>query len=89
MIVELPSQLLSRIEAATYLGIQPATLAAWATNKRYRLPMIKVGRLVRYARSDLDRWLESRRSVTSNEYGQSHDVLREISLPSTMRKSAP
>lgn len=40
-----------------YLGVQVATLCNWATTKRYDLPYIKVGRLVRYYRSDLDRFL--------------------------------
>ena len=50
--------LLTREQAAEYLGIAPQTLAVWATTKRYNLPFIKVGRCVRYRRSDLDRFLE-------------------------------
>ena len=56
----LPSDLLSRDAAAEYIGVRPQTLAAWATNKRYSLPFVKVGSLVRYRRSDLDAWLQSR-----------------------------
>jgi excisionase family DNA binding protein len=55
-----PSALLTRQEAAAYLGIAPQTLAVWATNNRYHLPFIKVGRCVRYRRRDLDRFLEQR-----------------------------
>lgn len=51
------TDLMTRSEAAQYLGVQPGTLALWASRGRYRLPFIKVGRLVRYRRNDLDRWL--------------------------------
>ncbi|MFZ1935329.1 MAG: helix-turn-helix domain-containing protein [Thermoguttaceae bacterium] len=52
--------LLTREQAAEYLGIAPQTLAVWATNGRYSLPMVKVGRCARYKRSDLDRFIERR-----------------------------
>ena len=55
-----PNVLLTRNQAAEYLGIRPQTLAAWALTGRYNLPMVKVGRWVRYRKSDLDAWLESR-----------------------------
>ena len=54
-------ELLTRKEAAAYLGgISPKTLAVWKSTKRYRLPMVKVGRLVRYRKTDLDVFLEER-----------------------------
>ncbi len=53
-------ELLTREEAATYLGLRPQTLATWTCEGRYNLPFIKVGRSVRYRRSDLDAWLASR-----------------------------
>ena len=53
-------ELLTRRQAARYLQIEPQTLAVWATAGRYGLPMIKVGRAVRYRRADLDAWLASR-----------------------------
>lgn len=46
--------LLNREQAARYLGVSVSALAAWACNKRYNLPMIKVGRLVKYRIQDLD-----------------------------------
>jgi excisionase family DNA binding protein len=55
-----PSQLLSREQAAEYLGVKPQTLAVWKTSQRYRLPVVKVGSLVRYRLADLERFLESR-----------------------------
>jgi hypothetical protein len=48
------SDLLTREQAAAYLGVKPQTLAGWATTKRYDLPMVKIGRnIVRYRLSDL------------------------------------
>jgi excisionase family DNA binding protein len=51
---------LSTTDAANYLGITTGTLNVWRCTKRYQIPYIKVGRLVKYRRSDLDTWLESR-----------------------------
>ena len=57
--VDTPS-LLTREQAAEYLGVKAQTLAAWASSRRYGLPMIRVGRSIRYRRADLDRWLDKR-----------------------------
>lgn len=54
------SPLLSRREAADFLGLKEQTLAAWITTGRYRLPCIKVGRLAKYRLSDLEKFLERR-----------------------------
>lgn len=48
-----PNHLLTRKEAAEFLGVTEHTLAVWASTKRYDLPYIKVGRLVKYRYSDL------------------------------------
>jgi excisionase family DNA binding protein len=60
------TELLTRKEAATYLGVTESTLAVWACVKRYNLPYVKVGRLVKYRRSDLEAFIE-RRMVSSTE----------------------
>ena len=60
-------ELLTREQAAEYLGIRPQTLAVWATSGRYGLPFIRVGRRVRYRRADLDRFLESRTITSTGE----------------------
>lgn len=54
--------LFSRQEAADYLGVSPNTLAVWASTGRYNLRYIKVGKLVKYRRSDLNLFLEQRLS---------------------------
>ena len=56
-----PDDLFDRKSAAKYLGgtkpLSPGTLAVWDCTKRYDLKPIKVGRAVRYRRSELDRFL--------------------------------
>jgi excisionase family DNA binding protein len=55
-------ELLTRQQVADYLKVQRCTLEQWAsTGREDGPPYIKVGRLVRYRREDLDRWLDSRR----------------------------
>jgi excisionase family DNA binding protein len=52
--------LLSDKEATEHLGLANGTLSVWRCEGRYNIPFIKVGANVRYRRSDLDAWLESR-----------------------------
>ncbi len=52
--------LMSRDDAAIYLGIKYQTLALWASTGRYGLKFYRVGRSVKYRRSDLDQFIESR-----------------------------
>jgi len=60
--------LYDRVQAAQYLGdIRPATLATWASTHRYNLPFIRVGRKIRYRRSDLDAFIASRREGGTQE----------------------
>lgn len=54
------SKLLTNEEAADYLGVASNSLAVWRTTKRYTIPYVKVGRLVKYRIVDLDAFLESR-----------------------------
>ena len=53
------SELFSRVEAAAYLGIAPNTLAVWACTGRYPIPMVKIGRLAKYRKRDLDQFIEA------------------------------
>ena len=43
-------------EAAEYLGTTPDTLRVWVSKRR--VPFVRVGRLVRFRKKDLDQWLE-------------------------------
>ncbi len=60
------SDLLTRQQAAEYLGITPRTLAVWACTKRYNLPFVKIGRLVKYRRAELDAFI-ARRTISNQE----------------------
>ncbi|GAB2898609.1 hypothetical protein GCM10027046_30650 [Uliginosibacterium flavum] len=53
-------ELLDEKQAANHLTVSPGTLSVWRSTGRYALPFFKVGRMVRYRRSDLDAWLEAR-----------------------------
>lgn len=57
--------LLTTLEAAAYIGVTQATLNAWRCVGRYNIPFLKVGRLVKYRRRDLEAWLESRVHVNN------------------------
>lgn len=54
------NDLLDENEAASFLSVKPGTLSVWRSSGRYPIPFIKVGRRIRYRRSDLHAWLESR-----------------------------
>jgi len=51
-------QLLDTKQAAERLGISRNTLYEWVVQKR--IPYIKVGRLVKFKKEDLEKWLEKR-----------------------------
>lgn len=59
-------ELLSTAQAASYLGVTPHTLEVWRCVGRYGLPFIKIGRLVRYRKTDLDAFLTSQTRNGSN-----------------------
>lgn len=59
-VLKTQSQLFSNAEAAAYLGVTERTLEVWRCTKRHRIEYMKVGRLVRYRKAALDRFLESR-----------------------------
>lgn len=46
-------------ELAAYLGIKISTLYAWVHSRR--IPYYKVGRLVKFRKSEIDEWLEQRK----------------------------
>ena len=55
-----PDPLISEAETAALLDVKPGTLQVWRSTKRYPLPYVKVGRLVRYRHSAVVAFLESR-----------------------------
>ena len=59
-IVATVAELVDEREAAKILDAKPSTLSVWRSTGRYCLPFVKIGRKVRYRRSDLTAWLESR-----------------------------
>ncbi len=54
------NRLLTRKEAAEFLGVQTITLAIWKSTKRHGLPVVKVGRLAKYRYGDLLEFVERR-----------------------------
>ena len=54
------STLLSDTQAASILGVTPATLSVWRSVGRYDLKYLKIGRYVRYRAGDLRDWLTTR-----------------------------
>lgn len=61
-------ELLTRQQAAEILGIQPQTLAAWASKSgpKRSLEFVKIGRLSRYRREDIAAFIEAGKQ-SSNE----------------------
>ncbi len=59
--------LLDEKSAAQFLQVEPGTLSVWRCVGRYKIPFVKIGSKVRYRRSDLETWLESR---TQNNGGE-------------------
>ena len=51
---------LNNKQAAEFLGVTEGTLAVWRTTRRYAIPYVKVGSLIRYKKADLEQWLEQR-----------------------------
>lgn len=52
--------LLPATDAAAILGVTPGTLEVWRCTRRYPLPFVKIGRLVKYRRADLAAFIASR-----------------------------
>jgi predicted DNA-binding transcriptional regulator AlpA len=50
-------------EMAALLGVKPATLEVWRATRRYPLPYVKIGRLVKYRKSAGLKFIASRTVV--------------------------
>jgi len=86
------NQLLSPVEAAEFLGVSPQTLASWRCLRRYSLPYTRVGRLIRYYRTDLEAFLRDR-TVTmptgvdaATEEDQGEESSQQPATPATSPK---
>ena len=62
-----PSGLMTPRDAAVYIGVKINTLAVWRMTNRYGLPFVKLGKIVRYRKADLDIWLENRLQNSSKD----------------------
>ena len=65
-IVQRTHDLLNEKAAAEFLDCAPGSLSVWRSTGRYSIPFIKIGSKVRYKRSDLEAWLESRTRSTGS-----------------------
>jgi excisionase family DNA binding protein len=63
-------KLMTRKEAASYLGIKEQTLALWAHANRYDLPYYKIGRHAKYKLEDLDGFIERNQQINEEAGGQ-------------------
>lgn len=57
MLSNTEKRLLSRKEAAKYLGLSKSTLKFWASKARNDLPFVRIGRLAKYRLEDLDAFI--------------------------------
>lgn len=55
-----PKALMTPDEVASCLAVSVETLNVWRCTKRYNLPYIKAGRLVRYRLQDVEAFITSR-----------------------------
>jgi excisionase family DNA binding protein len=67
----LPKQATTKLyettEAAEFLGLKPTTLESWRV-KGGKLPFLKIGRLVKYAESDLIAFIEQSKRTSTTEH---------------------
>ena len=61
-------RLLTQTEAAAYLSVKESTLESWRSPaRRQPLPFLKLGRLVRYRKADLDAFISAQLHVGQGE----------------------
>lgn len=59
------AKLMNIEEAASYLGIRLSRL--YTATRRKELPFMKVGRLVRFEKNQLDQWIEKQHQEAKND----------------------
>jgi excisionase family DNA binding protein len=55
----------TELEAAEYLAVSLSCMRKWRS-RQFGPKYCRFGKLIRYRRSDLDKWAEERRTGTSN-----------------------
>jgi len=60
------SEYLNTDQAAELTGLSKSTLEKWRVSGMH-LPFIRAGRLIRYAKSDIDAWMTSRKVLSTSE----------------------
>ncbi len=60
-------QLMSVKELADYLQVNISTVYLWS--QRGQIPAMKVGNMWRYRRSEIEEWLNQRRTPAVGQYG--------------------
>jgi len=58
-------KLLTPEQVAEILGIKVETLSHWRHKKRYHLNFVKIGRCVRYRRSDVEDFIKDRLAMSA------------------------
>lgn len=61
--------LYKRKEAAEYLDVSETTLANWACTKKFHIPYYKIGKSVRYKKSDLEKFVNDGKIANVNHGG--------------------
>lgn len=56
-----PAELMTDAQVAQLLDVSTKTLASWRSTGRYGLAFLRIGARIRYRKSDVLAWLESRR----------------------------
>lgn len=79
------NELLTPKEAAALLKIPVGTLANWRVYDRGWLPYVKLGRLVRYRRTDLEAFVAAL-GRASNQMTPECDTLRLSAVPPTKKQ---
>jgi len=66
-------------ELAEYLNIKKSTLYSFVRNGD--LPHYRIGRIIRFKRTDIESWLEEHRSETVNPEKKAKDILIGLRSP--------
>ena len=49
-------------EAAEYIGVKPVTLRGWLKKEKLEIPAHRIGKLWKFKKSELDKWVQSGKS---------------------------